>query len=125
MINISLQTKNLCKARKNQRENIQCPHRCKMNQQFCGKHINIGPSNIYTKLQTATATATAPDNTATYEPDTTNLDKLDKLDKLKLQDSLNINVVHTLLEISDISDNDRLVNRNKIDAFRELEKSQK
>lgn len=36
-----------CKARKNQRENVQCPNKVKNGCEFCGKHIRIGPSNLF------------------------------------------------------------------------------
>jgi len=37
----------ICKARKNKMDNIQCPNKAKPNEQFCGKHIRTGTTNLY------------------------------------------------------------------------------
>lgn len=37
----------ICKAKKNKIDNLQCPNKAKPNEQFCGKHIRTGITNLY------------------------------------------------------------------------------
>jgi hypothetical protein len=41
-----------CKAKKNRLDIIQCPNKSKPNEQFCGKHIKIGLTNLYIPITT-------------------------------------------------------------------------